>query len=111
METPLHEKGFIAISMSYTIAIAGEIRQDPPWTDELFERNPTAIYSWDSLAWNAIDSHTIVSGMTKEQVTVSWGRPRTVSVDTTRHACHEQWVYGSQYLCFDHDTVISVGAR
>jgi hypothetical protein len=111
VETPAKEKGFIPIAMSWTNTIADKVRQEPPWTEDLFEANPMDLYKWDSLTWNAINNHTIVSGMTKEQVAVSWGRPHTMTADTSRRACPEQWLYGSQYLCFDHDTVISVGAR
>jgi hypothetical protein len=111
VEAPTKEKGFIPIAMSWTNTMADKIRQEPPWTEDLFEANPMDIYKWDSLTWNAINNHTIVSGMTKDQVIVSWGRPHTVSTDSSRHTCTEQWLYGSQYLCFAHDTVISVGAR
>jgi hypothetical protein len=61
--------------------------------------------------WNAVNRHTIVSGMSKEQVTMSWGRPHSTRADTTRGSCSLQWLYGSQYVCFDHDTVVSIGAR
>jgi len=48
--------------------------------------------------------------MTKEQVTVSWGPPASTVADSSR-PCRLQWLYGGQYVCFDHDTVVSIGAR
>jgi hypothetical protein len=111
VETATKEKGFIPIAMSWTNTMTDKIVPKKPWGDEIFESNPAEIYKWDSLTWSAVNRHTIVSGMTREQVTVSWGPPHTVSADTTQHACPLQWVYGGQYVCFDHDTVVSIGAR
>lgn len=111
VETAMHEKGFIPVCMSWANVMTDKIKPGLPWTEELFETNPKELYAWDSLTWVAINGHTIVSGMNKEQVLVSWGQPHKVTLDTTQHRCPEQWLFGTQYLCFDHDTVISVGAR
>jgi hypothetical protein len=111
IETPAGEKGFIPICMSWTNVMADKTLPGPPWQEELLEKDPTEVYKWDSLTWNAVNSHTVVSGMTKEQVVVSWGRPHKVTADTSRLACPEQWLYGSQYLCFSRDSVIAIGAR
>jgi hypothetical protein len=111
VETPAHEKGFIPVCMSWANVMADKITPGLSWAEELFETNPVSLYRWDSLTWVAINGHTIVSGMNKEQVLVSWGQPHKVTMDTAQLRCPEQWLFGSQYLCFDHDTVISVGAR
>jgi hypothetical protein len=111
VETTSHEKGFIPVCMSWANVMADKIKPGLPWAEELFETNPKDLYAWDSLTWVAINGHTIVSGMNKEQVIVSWGQPHKVTLDTAQHRCPEQWLFGTQYLCFDHDTVISVGAR
>lgn len=111
VETAAHEKGFIPVCLTWANVMSDKIKPGPPWAEELFETNPTTLYSWDSLTWAAINGHTIVSGMTKEQVQVSWGQPHKVTLDTAQRGCREQWLFGTQYLCFDHDTVTSVGAR
>jgi hypothetical protein len=111
VETAAHEKGFIPVCLSWANVMTDKIKPGLPWAEELFETNPKELYAWDSLTWVAINGHTIVSGMNKEQVLVSWGQPHKVTLDTTQHRCPEQWLFGTQYLCFDHDTVISVGAR
>ncbi len=111
VETAAKEKGFIPVAVSWTNTMTDKILPQAPWNDEIFESNPADLYKWDSLTWSAVNRHTIVSGMTKEQVTVSWGPPHSVNADTARRQCPLQWVYGGQYVCFDHDTVVAIGAR
>jgi hypothetical protein len=105
------ETGVIPISQSWVNVMTDRIAGQTPWDADVFEKNPMEIFSWDSDTWKAINNHDIVSGMNKEQVRVSWGPPHRVLKDTVKQRCAEQWIYGSQYLCFDHDTVNSVGAR
>jgi hypothetical protein len=105
------ETGVIPFSQTWTNVMNDKITGTTPWKEDIFEKNPLEIYSWDTSIWKAINSHTIVSGMSKEQVRVSWGTPHRIQADTAKPLCAEQWIYGSQYLCFDHDTVRSVGGR
>jgi hypothetical protein len=105
------DAGIIPITQTWTNVMADKINGASPWEEDIFEKNPLEIYSWDSSTWSAINNHTIVSGMSKEQVRVSWGQPHRVMMDTTSKRCAEQWMYGNQFLCFDHDTVSSIGAR
>jgi hypothetical protein len=105
------QAGLIPVSQSWTNVMADKISGPTPWNDDIFDKNPMEIYSWDNSIWKAINSHTIVSGMSKEQVRVSWGPPHNIVEDTASRRCREEWRYGSQFLCFDHDTVISIGAR
>jgi hypothetical protein len=111
VETPAATTGFIPISESWTNVVADQVMPQQPWSEDIFESNPADVFKWDSLMWNAVNRHTIVSGMSKEQVTMSWGRPHSTRADTSRGACSLQWLYGSQYVRFDHDTVVSIGAR
>jgi hypothetical protein len=109
------ETGIIPIAQTWTNVMVDKITSAAggpnPWDEDIFDTNPQQIYSWDSTTWKAINSHTINSGMTKEQVRVSWGQPQRIMTDTAKTLCGEQWLYGSQYLCLDHDTVSSVGGR
>jgi hypothetical protein len=111
VSTEKKEAGIISISQSWVNVMTDRIAAQAPWDAEVFEKSPMEIFSWDSTTWKAINNHDIVSGMNKEQVRVSWGPPHRVLKDTVKLHCAEQWIYGSQYLCFDHDTVNSVGAR
>jgi hypothetical protein len=112
VSTADRQSGFIPTTQTWTNVMTDKISGPVPWSDDIFEKNPMEIYSWDSTTWKAINTHTIVSGMNKEQVRVSWGPPHNIIKDTSsaRH-CPEEWRYGSQYLCFDHDTVVTVGGR
>jgi hypothetical protein len=111
VETAAGVRGFIPVRASWTNVMTDKVTADMPWTEDIFETNPADLYAWDSLTWSAINSHTVSSGMSKEQVLVSWGRPMSMVVDTVKASCPEQWVYGGQVLCFSRDTVIAVGAR
>jgi|WetSurMetagenome_2_1015567.scaffolds.fasta_scaffold00046_37 hypothetical protein len=110
VETTAKDKGFIPVAVSWTNAMTDKVLPEAPWRDAIFESDPTQLYKWDSLTWSAVNRHSIVSGMTKEQVTVSWGPPASTVADSSR-PCRLQWLYGGQYVCFDHDTVVSIGAR
>ena len=48
----------------------------------------------------AIFNRRIITGMTQEQVTASWGRPRRVKRNVYSFGVYEQWIYGSWYLNF-----------
>jgi hypothetical protein len=51
---------------------------------------------------------TISTGMTKEQVLYSRGKPDHVNKTTTRWGDHEQWVYSAYiYLYFDNSKLTS----
>jgi hypothetical protein len=49
---------------------------------------------------NAIFNRRIITGMTQEQVTASWGRPERVRRNVYSFGVYEQWIYGSWYLNF-----------
>jgi hypothetical protein len=38
--------------------------------------------------------HRIASGMTKEQVSASWGSPKSINKTVSSGNAHEQWSYG-----------------
>lgn len=45
----------------------------------------------------------ICIGMTKEEVLLSWDRPKDIHRTVTANSTHEQWIYGKQYLYFDNE--------
>ena len=104
--------GILPVFESWTNVMTDKVKTGNAWEDDIFEKNPLELYPvWDSLTWKAINAQTIVSGMTKEQVRISWGMPNIVTTDTTKAHCREQWCFGNQILCFENDTVAKIGAR
>jgi len=109
VKTANNESGIIPIAQSFANVMPEKMTSNAPWQEDVFDIDPTKTYSWDSLTWKAINTHSIVSGMSKEQVLVSWGQPQRIAMGAIKAACAEQWLYGSQFLCFDHDSVTSIG--
>lgn len=67
----------------------------------------------DNLAWStsecdAIAGNEVQIGMTKEQVLLSWGKPKSVNQTITSSLTREQWIYGPQYLYFNGDNLASM---
>ena len=63
--------------------------------------------------WEKTNEHILVGsitiGMTKEQVTYSWGKPSKINRTTSRYGVREQWCYYSgSYVYFDNDGVTSI---
>jgi hypothetical protein len=50
----------------------------------------------------AIFNRRIIAGMTQEQVTASWGRPKRVKRNVYSFGVYEQWIYDSWYLNFEN---------
>ena len=48
----------------------------------------------------AIFNRRIITGMTQEQVTASWGRPQRIKRNIYSFGVYEQWIYGSWCLNF-----------
>ncbi len=48
-----------------------------------------------------IKKQKIRLGMTKDQVLLSWGKPKNINRTVTLHGAKEQWVYDKQYLYFE----------
>jgi hypothetical protein len=104
--------GILPVYESWTNVMADKVKTENAWEEDVFEKNPSQLYpAWDSLTWKAINAHTIVSGMSKEQVRISWGTPHHVTMDTIKAHCKEQWIFGNQFLCFENDTVAMIGAK
>ena len=55
------------------------------------------VRKWNKGILDAIKKHSIVMGMTKEQVKLSWGLPIDINRSVGSWGVHEQWVYGGRY--------------
>jgi len=61
--------------------------------------------------FDAVANQKIMRGMTKDQVTRSWGAPTSINRSVGSYGTHEQWVYRrgshSQYIYLENGTVTS----
>jgi hypothetical protein len=99
------EKGFIPTQTSWINAMIDNKNNSAPWNDDLIDSDPKKLYSWDEAVWETINNHSIATGMTRQQVRMSWGRPRSITQGPSGSA--ETWVYGSQYIIFANDSLVS----
>jgi hypothetical protein len=83
-------------------------------TDELIERfyikEPSKMLAkWGQRVVKAIKEKKVLIGMTKEQVIISWGKPRDINRTGGAWGVHEQWIYGDfgPYLYFENDKMTS----
>jgi hypothetical protein len=63
---------------------------------------------WDMEMCQTMDQKEVMIGMTDEQLSLSWGKPKTVNTTTTASRQHEQWVYGRDYVYLDNGVVRSM---
>lgn len=65
--------------------------------------------SWSEEACELIAKKEIAIGMTPEQVTAAWGKPRDINRTTHVNYTQEQWVYhNNQYLYFLNDMLETI---
>jgi len=77
-------------------AVRNRVRKNPDWSDEI-------------IATTACNRVQI--GMTREQATAGWGRPRDINRTSGSFGVHEQWVYGeygSGYLYFEDGVLTTI---
>jgi hypothetical protein len=111
VETPEGEKGAIATAFSWTNIYNDRWKESRPWEDKFFEENPRVKFKWTEEDWNLINDGKIKLGMTKEQVQLSWGKPKKLNEDIYQGAVREQWIYDSQYLYFENDKLTAMQNR
>jgi hypothetical protein len=105
VETPSGEKGFIPTRASWVNAMIDSKNNSAPWNDDIMETDPKKLYSWDETIWDAINNHSIATGMNRLQVRMSWGRPQSVLPSASDKK--ETWVYSAQSLVFVNDSLVS----
>lgn len=110
VETTKGEKGFIAVSFSWT-NIPYRLTDGRPWDNAFFEFDPKEKYGWSDEIWELIDSAEVSIGMNKEQVRLIWGKPKKINKDIYQDQIHEQWIYEHQYLYFKNDKLTAIQSR
>jgi len=64
---------------------------------------------WPRKAIDAILASKVFIGMTKEQATMSWGKPTDINRTTTKSGTREQWVYALDcYLYFEGNKLVAI---
>jgi hypothetical protein len=112
VETLQGLRGFLPVCISWTNILFGKITHGAPWEEDIMEQDPKKLFSWDDVVWEAINSHSILSKMTKMQVRLSWGLPKTIRKDTVGTAKSELWLFDNeQELHFIGDTLVSISGQ
>jgi hypothetical protein len=111
VETIHGKKGFVATAFSWTNKYLDLWTENRPWEDHLFEFNPRLELKWSDATWELINNGKVRPGMNKEQVELSWGKPKKINEDIYQGLVHEQWIYDNQYLYFDNEILKAIQSR
>ncbi|MGH9768544.1 MAG: hypothetical protein ACREAB_14020 [Blastocatellia bacterium] len=95
LEAPDGKQGFVDLNLSGT-NVHKEFRHLSRFEDHLLAEDPRLKYKWRAEVWRAIEKGDVYTGMTAEQVKMSWGEPDKI----TRTAAGELWTYQSGTLVF-----------
>lgn len=102
------EEGFKDINASGT-NVSEVLRNKPRFEDYFFSIDPKSMYQWPKNIWEAIEDGKVRIGMSKEQVSLSWGKPKSINKTVTENSASEQWVYrDGSYLYFTDGIVRSI---
>jgi hypothetical protein len=86
------ESGFLDVNVSGT-NISKLLREFSHFDDQFYEHDPRTTFPWPKEVWDAIESEKVVAGMTAEQATMSWGKPKEIKRTVTSRGDEELWVY------------------
>jgi hypothetical protein len=95
LETPDGKQGFVDLNLSGT-NVQKEVRHLSRFEDHLLAEDPRLTHKWRADVWSVIEKGQVYSGMTEEQVKMSWGEPEKV----TRTAAGQVWTYPGGALVF-----------
>jgi hypothetical protein len=102
LETADGKRGFLDVNLSGT-NVPPELRPLAHFEEFFLTEDPHLKYKWSPAMWAAIESNRILTGMTAEQVKMSWGEPHK----TERIATGERWTYSSGVLSFNKNGVLT----
>lgn len=58
--------------------------------------------------WQLIKKGKVKLGMSKQEATLSWGKPKDINRTQTYNGTHEQWVYDDGYLYFENGKLTAI---
>jgi hypothetical protein len=111
VETGDGKIGVIPVRFSWTNSPASHRHEGNPWDDDIFESNPALFCTADSATWETINTHHVRKGMTRQQVRLSWGRPREQKNGMYEEAERECWVYDNELLWFDTEELVGIEGK
>jgi len=107
LQTAAGEQGFLDINLSGT-NVYPSARDLFRFENVFLVEDPRKTYKWPPRIWSAIENNQVVTGMTAEQVRLSWGEPEKINKPASVSATSEQWVYdGGRILNFRNGTLAS----
>jgi hypothetical protein len=95
LETADRKRGFLDLNLSGT-NVFKEVRHLFQMEYHFLTEDPRKTYKWPASIWNLIENSQIITGMTAEQVKMSWGEPDKIMST----AAGENWVYTAGTLRF-----------
>lgn len=102
VETTDGRQGFLDLNLS-GVNVKNETRALDRFEHHLFAEDPRSKYKWSPATWRAIESSHILTGMTQEQVRLSWGEPEKI----VRTAAGEEWTFPTNVLVFKNGLLAS----
>jgi len=102
LETADGQRGFLDLNLSGT-NVFRELRHLFRMEYYFLTEDPRKTYKWPARTWNLIENSQIITGMTAEQVKMSWGAPDKI----TPTATGESWVYTAGTLIFNKKGVLA----
>jgi hypothetical protein len=102
LETTDGKRGFIDLNLS-GVNVQKETRSLGRFEHHLFWEDPRLKNKWSPAVWRSIENSQILTGMTQEQVRLSWGEPDKI----TRTAAGEEWTFPAGVLIFKNGTLAS----
>ena len=96
------EKAILPIAYSWTNISTDSWNQTAAWQEALFTEDPRISLGGSQDLWNHIENGNVEEGMTKGQVSLSWGKPSLTEVNDS------VWMYGTKKLSFDGDVLHSI---
>jgi hypothetical protein len=98
--------GIIPVHYSWTNVPPSKRTGRLPWSGDILEEDPRQ-NRWPQAVWEAIDSSKILTGMTHEQVRLSWGEPNeSHSRPGEGGETILELVYPGTVLVFEGDTLV-----
>lgn len=103
LQTSDGKQGFLDVNLSGT-NVQPETRHLNRFEEHFFSEDPKSKYKWPARIWTAIEGNRVISGMTMEQVRLSWGEPEK----TARTAAGEQWTFAAGVLTFRNGVLTDI---
>lgn len=108
VQTTQGEKGILPIRSSWTNTMSEKIGKDEPWKSDIFEADPTKLFSFDEAMWETVNNHRVTIGMSRDQVLLSWGEPEERNEIEYNSQNMEYWRYAAQKLYFDKSGLVAL---